>query len=483
MMIFYHLPIFILKLIFIIKKENKMKKQQNHGTFSITRKFFSKSILYSGLLLISGFSLAKSPLFEQAKLLQTGTDTVLINIDKSLQLLKKAADQGDTQAQYELAHYYSDQVDYRYVPENNAVYKKMNLDAATKGNFDAYLSLKLEKHTSDILEIETDLTDDLKKINQNVLKLANKGNVDAMHTMMLVLDDDTSGEFSYEQCKWLYKAVQKDVLDAMYSIQYCSDEILKKLGAKTQTEYQTIYEQKDKEHFQSLLAKSKIGDIQAKLELIESYSSPEFLSEKQSEQLAQDIEKHYLSQAAKGASDAYLLLALKKESEEEKQVLYVKAAELNNSVGFAVAGINYLWPDDEKNLNIKKGLEYLEKAASQNNAQALNSLGVWYGDDENEQYDEARAKKYLLQAAKLGSVNGMSNLGRILGEPENYSWAVKAYENGSVEEDILEMALEAYQQGKGTKKNLVKAEKIEKYLQSREDLENHFDDCSCTHNE
>ena len=452
-----------------------MQKLQNNVIISITKKYCIKSILFSSLLAVSGFSFAESTLFAQAKQFQMGNDKVLINVDKSLQLLKQAAEQGDAQAQYELARYHSIVSDYRYLPENNALYKKMRVEAAKKGNFDAYLSLQLEGSVSDGFGVSSDIAQELKKINPSILKLAEQGNVDAMRTMMLVLDQNAD-ELTDEQCKWLYKAVQNDALGAGYNIQQCDDDILKKLGAKTQAEYKKIYEEKDHEHFKSLLEKSKQGNVQAKLELRDDYTSSEFLSEKQVQQLDEEIEKHYQSQATKGASDAYLFLALKKDSDREKQALYIKAAELNNHVALTEVGQNYLWPDDEKQIDIKKGLSYLEKAATQNDADAINFLGVWYHDDENEGHDIARAEKYFFQAAKLGSVDAMNNLGRILNEPENYRWAVKAYENGSNQEDIQEIALEAYQKGKGTKKDLVKAKALEKFIKNRQEFNSNLAD-------
>lgn len=453
-----------------------MQKQKNISILSMTKKTFMKSVLFSSLLVISAGSFAESALLTQAKQLQAGTDKVLINVDKSLQLMKQAADQGDAQAQYELARYHSIASDYRYLPENNALYKKMRIESAKKGNFDAYLSLQLEGTVSESFGVSSDIAQELKKINPSVLKQAEQGNVEAMRTMMLVLDQNTD-DMTYEQCKWLFKAVQNNyALGAGYNIQHCDDDILKKLGAKTQADYKKIYEEKDREHFKSLLEKSKQGDALAKLELREGYTSSEFLSEKQVQQLDKEIEKHYQSQAAKGASDAYLFLALKKDSDKDKQALYIKAAELNNHVALTEVGQNYLWPDDEKQLNIKKGLQYLEKAAAQNNADAINYLGVWYHNDENEGHDAARAEKYFFQAAKLGSVDAMNNLGRILNEPENYRWAVQAYENGSNQEDIQEIALEAYQKGKGTKKDLVKAKALEKFIKNRQEFNSNLAD-------
>ncbi|MDN5624496.1 MAG: sel1 repeat family protein, partial [Acinetobacter sp.] len=54
---------------------------------------FLKSLLTLSLF-ISPLSFAENALVVQAKTLQTGSPTVLINIDKAIQLFRQAADQG-----------------------------------------------------------------------------------------------------------------------------------------------------------------------------------------------------------------------------------------------------------------------------------------------------------------------------------------------------------------------------------------------------
>lgn len=223
-----------------------------------------------------------------------------------------------------------------------------------------------------------------------------------------------------------------------------------------------------------LQKRSNQGDIGAKIKLLEDYAADSYLSEKDIKQLENEVLTHYQKQASQGASDAYLMLALKKDADKDKQNLYLKAAQLNNHVALTELGSDYLWSDDEKQIDINKGLIYLKKAAAQNDPDAINYLGVWYYNEENEGYDEALAQKYFKQAAQLGSVNAMDNLARIEDEPEDYRWAVLAYENGSSEEDTQSKALEAYQTGKGTTKDPIKARNLKTYIQMRAQFNNNL---------
>lgn len=104
--------------------------------------------------------------------------------------------------------------------------------------------------------------------------------------------------------------------------------------------------------------------------------------------------------------------------------MYSKAALLNNHVALTELGSDYLLVNDEDQKDIHKGLDYLKKAAAQKDPEAINYLGVWYFNEENEDYDEVLAQKYFKQAAELGSVNAMDNLARIMDQPEDYRWAV-----------------------------------------------------------
>lgn len=188
---------------------------------------FLKS-LFTLSLFISPLSFAENALVTQAKTLQTGSPTVLINIDKAIQLFKQAADQGDAEAYFLLSKYYSNSADYRFLPENSHLYKQLRLEAAQRGNFDAYLSLDLEAGIAEGFGISNDIRQKLTKIRPQILKLAEQGDVEAIRTFVLALDQGTEN-YSDEQCKWLYKAVQQgDLLRAGYSIQNCSENILKK---------------------------------------------------------------------------------------------------------------------------------------------------------------------------------------------------------------------------------------------------------------
>ncbi|MFH4159259.1 tetratricopeptide repeat protein [Acinetobacter bereziniae] len=435
---------------------------------SFLKSFFTFS------LIISPLSFAENPLLTQAKILQTGSPTVLINTDKAIQLLQQASDQGDAEAYFLLAKYYSNSADYRFLPENNNLYKKLRLEAAQRGNFDAYLSLDLEAEVAEGFGISSDIKQNLLKIRPKILKLAEQGDTGAMRTLVYALDNDADG-YSDEQCQWLFQAAQKgDTLKAGALIQNCPEKILKRLGAKTKQDYARAYKDSDLAYFKMLQQRSNQGDINAKIKLLDDYASDSYLSDKEIKQLENSILAHYEKQAAKGASDAYLMLALKKDTDKDKQDLYSKAALLNNHVALTELGSDYLLVNDEDQKDIHKGLDYLKKAAAQNDPEAINYLGVWYFNEENEDYDEVLAQKYFKQAAELGSVNAMDNLARIMDQPEDYRWAVLAYENGSSEEDTQSKALEAYQTGKGTTKDPVKARKLKTYIQMRAQFNNNL---------
>jgi TPR repeat protein len=418
-------------------------------------------------LIASSVSSAENALLTQAKILQTGSPTVLINTDKAIQLLQQASSQGDAEAYFLLAKYYSNSADYRFLPENNNLYKQLRFEAAQRGNFDAYLSLALEAEVAEGFGISSDIKQNLLKIRPKILKLAEQGDTQAIRTLVYALDNDAD-EYSDEQCQWLYRAVQKgDTLKAGELIQNCPEKILKRMGAKTKQDYAAVHKDSDQAYFRMLQQRSNQGDIGAKIKLLDDYASDTYLSDKEIKQLENGILAHYEKQAAKGASDAYLMLALKKDTDKEKQYLYGKAASLNNHVALTELGSDYLLMNDEDQKDVHKGLDYLKKAAAQNDPEALNYLGVWYFNEENQDHDEVLAQKYFKQAAELGSVNAMDNLARIADEPEDYRWAVLAYENGSSEEDTQSKALEAYQTGKGTTKDPVKARKLKTYIQMR----------------
>ena len=75
----------------------------------------------------------------------------------------------------------------------------------------------------------------------------------------------------------------------------------------------------------------------------------------------------------------------------------------------------------------------------------------------------------LKNAAELKSTDAMKNLARISAAPDNYMWAVRAYNNGAntnvaINEGILPLVLEAYKNGIGVKKDKAMVNKITQEL-------------------
>ena len=113
-----------------------MLKNKSSKKFKTT---LLKSILVCGIF-ISPFAFAKNPLVTQAKELQTGSEKVGIDHQKAIVLLQKAVDEGDAEAMYLLAEY-SITSKYNYQPYNPKKYQKLMINAALKGNKEAFSQL------------------------------------------------------------------------------------------------------------------------------------------------------------------------------------------------------------------------------------------------------------------------------------------------------------------------------------------------------
>jgi len=102
------------------------------------------------------------------------------------------------------------------------------------------------------------------------------------------------------------------------------------------------------------------------------------------------------------------------------------------------------------------------KAAKQGFARSQNELGLLYQDGEGVKQDNEKAKYWFEQAAKNGHAGGMNNLAAVY-MLEGYSekavpWFQRSADLGYVEA-LYNLAM-CYKDGKGVKKNLIKAKTL-----------------------
>ena len=137
---------------------------------------------------------------------------------------------------------------------------------------------------------------------------------------------------------------------------------------------------------------------------------------------------------------------------------------MNNSVALEQLAVRKQTSDSNIN-ELKKGLYELEKSAALGNTNAMKSLAMWKYQSKS---DIEGAVALYKKAAQLGQQEAMNALAIVLPEPENYTWALKAYENGSEDLNVLMMAQHAYQYDIGVQKNVKIAENIQLFIQTRE---------------
>lgn len=442
---------------------------QKHKSSKKFKTALLKSILVFGIF-ISPFAFAENPLVTQAKELQTGSEKVGIDHQKAIVLLKKAVDEGDAEAMYLLSQYYAGYSQFAYLPENPSINHELLMKSAKLGNLDAIdeiiSSPEIAKEASQITSSPTVLQE-FKPILQKEIR--NK-NIQAIHLMAKMMELQPTSSFTaicelYVQAYHLEKS-----LETLSHLVKCSDQNLQKFDMP---ERQTIFAEQDKmlrEQAKDMLA-SKSLQIEERKALSYYLHTLNIEDEFQNfaKRLDKDIQNFYLKLGHQGYSDAYLML-------QEENIIspnYLKwqdqAVRLNNRVALAEAGYAYLYGEMDRKKNQKLGLEYLEKSIQLNDANAMNTLAIWLINESENSQDHDKALKLLERAAQLKSTEAMKNLARISASPDNYMWAVRAYNNGAntdvaINEGILPLVLEAYKNGIGVKKDKAMVNKITQEL-------------------
>lgn len=445
---------------------------------SFTRQYhhFSLKICIAMSLTVSPYALAQNSLVQQALDFQSGTDTVGIDHQKAIALLKQAVHSGDAEAMYLLSQYYTNKGDFRYLPENPRLSRDLLTKAEKLGNWDAIDQIITEGNVETIF---FNKNSNVKQRNTILKPILDKGikNNDPRALMLMgdLLNNPNSSHYSLEQCKWYYKAYQAgDQWSALYTLKtFCYDEDLKKLKAPPLQELRELfYNHVHQEVAKYKTLKNPILDQKIEISNLVQMNLTDDLSEF-SQQLDKEVHKgisdFYTKQAKQGYSDAYIKLA-KDKNDKEKNKLYMQAAQLNNPIALTFLGDFYLYPPEESKQkpNIKLGIQYLEKAIQLNNADAMNTLAVWYSNNSQKPQDQIIAKNLFLRSIALGSVDSMQNLARISDEPESYRLAAMAFENGGKSDDILEMAQKAYAEGLGIPKNKAMATLVEQRIKGIE---------------
>ena len=427
-----------------------------------------KSILVCGIF-ISPFAFAKNPLVTQAKELQTGSEKVGIDHQKAIVLLQKAVDEGDAEAMYLLSQYYAENRKFAYLPENPAMEHDLLTKSAKLGHLDAIdeiiSSSEIRDEAGQITSYPTILRE-FKPILQKEIK--NK-NIQAIHVMAKIMELQPTSNLTaicelYVQAYHLEKSLE--TLDHLVK---CSDQDLQKFDMP---ERETIFAEQEKmlraQAKDMLAAKSlKIEESKALSQYLNNNIQDEFQSF--AKRLDKDIQDFYLKLGHQGYSDAYLML----QEENNTSPHYLKwqdqAVKLNNRVALADAGYAYLYGEMDRKKNQKLGVEYLEKAIQLNDPNAMNTLAIWLINESEDAKNYEKAVQLLKNAAELKSTDAMKNLARISAAPDNYMWAVRAYNNGAntnvaINEGILPLVLEAYKNGIGVKKDKAMVNKITQEL-------------------
>jgi tetratricopeptide (TPR) repeat protein len=114
------------------------------------------------------------------------------------------------------------------------------------------------------------------------------------------------------------------------------------------------------------------------------------------------------------------------------------------------------------NESIRKAFHWISKAAKDGNVSAQLELALWYFHGNEIAMNENEALKWFTKAAKQKSPPALYNLGNIYESRNNYSKALKYYQEASDLGDIVAQMRMAsiYANGKHVKKDLKKAEEL-----------------------
>lgn len=141
----------------------------------------------------------------------------------------------------------------------------------------------------------------------------------------------------------------------------------------------------------------------------------------------------------------------------------LKAAEKGNVEAMFQTAIDYDFGYGVEH-DVKKAVQWYEKAAAENFADAMFSLGTIYEDGQTGAVDLPKAVEWYKKAAALGHVDAMFNLAIIYETGEfgerNYSEAFKLFLAAAEKGDVESMnAVERYyREGLGTTRDLKAAD-------------------------
>ena len=154
-----------------------------------------------------------------------------------------------------------------------------------------------------------------------------------------------------------------------------------------------------------------------------------------------------LAKAKRGNAEAQFEVALMyyhgdgvKQDYKKAREYFEKAAAQNNGNALVLLGGMYNLGAGVKQ-DDKKAREYYEKAAAQNNGYALGFLGLMYSNGTGVKQDKKKGREYLEKAAALQNGNGMGLIGLAmmylygLGVKENYNKGIK-YLEAYLDQDI-----------------------------------------------
>eukprot|EP00358_Blepharisma_japonicum_P004749 CAMPEP_0202941016 /NCGR_PEP_ID=MMETSP1395-20130829/1121_1 /ASSEMBLY_ACC=CAM_ASM_000871 /TAXON_ID=5961 /ORGANISM="Blepharisma japonicum, Strain Stock R1072" /LENGTH=565 /DNA_ID=CAMNT_0049635847 /DNA_START=218 /DNA_END=1913 /DNA_ORIENTATION=+ len=125
------------------------------------------------------------------------------------------------------------------------------------------------------------------------------------------------------------------------------------------------------------------------------------------------IDKNYIEERTIGRLDMEEQNIYGKDTERALMLANKKYDESSNYQGYASLGNHFLYGNPQIGIerNIDQAIHYYEKAAEQNNVQALENLGMVYSQGNKVKKDTQKAIEYLEKAISLGSSQALHTLG------------------------------------------------------------------------
>ncbi|MCI5901611.1 MAG: serine/threonine-protein kinase [Blautia sp.] len=368
-------------------KEEKIHKERHKE--KVEKKHSRKKYLIAGgtaaalLIFVSGFGMWSHPeLFRSAeKCYELGCEYYeREDYQKAYKLLKKAADTGNTEAQYQLGNCFYEGTG---VEQNTETAIELYEEAADAGNADAQKSLSAAYYSlGQTYYGESDYKEAVKWYE----KASDAGNVDAQYQLGNCYCEGTGVEQNTEiAIEWYEKAADEGNEDARNSL----SEICYSLG-------NIYYDETDYEKAVELYKKaSDAGNVDAQYQLGNCYCEGTGV-----EQNTETAIEWYEKAADEGNEDA------------------------RNSLSEICYSLGNIYYDET---DYEKAVELFKKAAEAGNAEAQYQLGNYYYDEED--YNEA--VKWYEKAAEYENVQAQYMVGSINFYNGNYEKAIEWYEKAA----------------------------------------------------